>query len=69
MTETRHICDKCKNVIIENRTLLKAEAGPLRLTTESQFDLCMDCVAQFRGWLRSGAPSMPEALTAAEARR
>jgi hypothetical protein len=42
MTETRHICDKCKTVILEDRTMLTVESGPDALV-RPELELCLSC--------------------------
>lgn len=57
MVEQRVMCDRCGNVILEGRSLLTVEAGPLRTRRES-VDLCSDCADLLAGWLspESAAP-------------
>jgi hypothetical protein len=50
-------CDRCRAVIVADRTKLTVETGPLRtLRTdadgEAVVDLCRECAAAFATWLR-----------------
>jgi hypothetical protein len=47
-------CDRCSAVILEQRSKLTIEGGPLRQSHGSPvIDLCSDCQRAFSGWLRS----------------
>lgn len=53
MTEQRIICDRCKGVVIEARTYLRVECGPLRRSGRDALDLCGDCAEAFAAFLRA----------------
>jgi hypothetical protein len=58
MTEMMIICDRCRQPIGENRTLLRVESGPLRNHYPAGADLCSDCaLSWFRATLRRGQPA------------
>lgn len=69
MTETKHFCDKCRRVILEDRTVLVVGAGPLLKTGTEALDLCLDCQGLFMSWLREGSPRLQDHLSPAEAAR
>lgn len=50
MVETRVFCDRCRAPILEGRSVLRVEAGPLRARLEV-LDLCGDCAELLQGWL------------------
>lgn len=50
-TELRVCCDRCHAVVLEQRTLLKVESGPIRVRHQS-IDLCLDCQSAFAGFLK-----------------
>ena len=52
MIETKHICDRCGNVVLSDRTLLKVESGPVRAKGVHEVDLCESCAGLFADWLR-----------------
>src|SRR5262245_16401536 len=54
MTEQRICCDRCGNVILETRTLLRVESGPLRMRYSDGVDLCSDCAEWLAGQFRRG---------------
>ena len=39
---TTHICDRCGSVILESRTHLDVESGPVRANGRKSIDLCED---------------------------
>lgn len=54
MTETKHFCDKCDELITADRTLLAVKSGPRR-PRQPEIELCSDCLAEFTGWLDARA--------------
>jgi hypothetical protein len=46
-------CDKCGDVIPKDASVVKVEAGPLRLKRDQPIDLCPGCSDRFDEWLRS----------------
>jgi hypothetical protein len=55
MTEIRISCDRCGQVVLQGRTLLRVESGPLR-GRYSEVDLCPDCVRWLVASLAEGKP-------------
>jgi hypothetical protein len=43
LTETKHYCDKCGEIILAGRTNYRAKCGPDRFR-RPEFDLCPDCL-------------------------
>jgi hypothetical protein len=56
MTERRHFCDRCRSVILADRTVLDTRCGPLR-PTMPRIELCADCASLLRNWLRHAEPA------------
>ena len=52
--EIRVCCDRCKNIVLEGRTLLRAECGPM-LTKRPTLDLCEGCRVLLENWIGSFA--------------
>lgn len=52
------ICDRCGDVILESRTLLSVEGGPLRIHRPT-IDLCGHCAESLSGWLSELKPARP----------
>jgi hypothetical protein len=66
MIDSTVTCDRCRNPILESRTLLKVECGPVRAAGVLELDLCSGCAGLLIEWLRaspaklaSAAASMP----------
>jgi hypothetical protein len=57
VVETKYLCDRCGSVIVEARTALAVESGPLRKSGLSSVDLCVDCAVSLVGWLRRDEPA------------
>jgi hypothetical protein len=53
--EHRYCCNRCGNVILEARTRLVAESGPLRAAGLAEMDLCETCCQAVLDLIRSGA--------------
>jgi hypothetical protein len=45
------ICDRCGEIVISGRTLLKVECGPLRAHADT-LDICEYCASSLSSWLR-----------------
>jgi hypothetical protein len=59
MREVKHICDKCRGCIVEDRTELRVESGPLRRSGVESLDLCPDCAAAVADLIRAGRAELP----------
>ena len=55
-----YICDVCGNVIMEGRTTLTVECGPVRSAGLESLDFCAECGARFLDLVRSGARPVPD---------
>lgn len=52
-TKTVSICDRCGNMIVEDRTALDVRCGPLLKTNQICFDLCHKCLQEFLSFVNS----------------
>jgi hypothetical protein len=48
--ETRIMCDRCGDIVLEGRTVLRVETGPL--SHQDATDLCQTCTDAWRTWMR-----------------
>lgn len=53
MTETRHYCDRCRDPILDGRTVLTVECGPLRQAGTDVIDLCPGCAGRLTNFLKT----------------
>lgn len=60
MTTTTHHCDRCRNMITESRSLLRAEAGPA-IRKRPEIDLCESCLEALCAWLAAGSKTTEDA--------
>jgi hypothetical protein len=51
MTEIKYMCDRCGDVIMIDRCLLKVECGTIRPHMQA-IDLCQSCTDMFASFLR-----------------
>ena len=54
MRETKVICDRCGDVVLERLSTLKATAGELAKLHDEAIDLCSVCADRFADFLKSG---------------
>jgi hypothetical protein len=59
MKQITVMCDRCGAVILENRSIVKIEAGNLGRQHDEPLDLCGTCQERFTDWLRSGRQNEP----------
>ena len=64
MSETKYICDRCRGVILEDRTALKIESGLVRRSGLTGCDLCQDCSERFADFLKTRPETSPAQLVA-----
>jgi len=67
--ETTIICNRCRGVVVEDASVVKVEAGPLRRRLGDPLDLCSDCCDSFSSWLAGGRCEALDGLRAAEPAR
>jgi uncharacterized cysteine cluster protein YcgN (CxxCxxCC family) len=59
MREVSILCDRCGQVVIEHRTEIRVESGPLReLEGVESADLCLDCGEALLSFFRERRPAL-----------
>lgn len=65
MIERRYCCDKCGSIILEDRTLLRVESGPLSGRWPDGIDVCRDCLGSWLVPAIRAHAATPQPTTAA----